>query len=235
MKGEENMTNGALVVFEGLDGCGKSTQLKLLEKWLKGQGYKVFLTEWHASVEIKKALTKGGQRRRMLSPVTANLVHAMDFADRYTWQILPRLKRGYIILSDRYVYTAFARGVVRGCDLPWLKAVYSFACNPAVAFYFRVTPETALERILRDRGSMKFFESGMDLGLSTDVEESFLLFQGKVMKNYDLISQDHAFVQLNGAGDINDIFSKVKGKVKEMIDSGVFPAPPVEKKKKDKK
>ena len=164
------MNNGALIVFEGLDGCGKTTQLEYAKRWLKDKGYKVFHTEWHASVEVKKALTKGGARRRMLSPITANLVHAMDFADRYTWQILPRLRRGYVVLADRYIYTALARGVVRGCKQSWLQAVYEFACAPLTTFYFRVEPEVSLERILRDRVSMKFFESGMDLNFSSDVE-----------------------------------------------------------------
>lgn len=226
------MSNGALIVFEGLDGSGKTTQLDIARRWLKDKGYKTFHTEWHASVEVKKALTKGGARRRMLSPVTANLVHAMDFADRYTWQIMPRLRRGYVVLADRYIYTALARGVVRGCKQSWLQAVYEFACAPLTTFYFRVTPEVSLERILRDRISMKFFESGMDLNFSSDVEESFLQFQGSVMEQYDELAINYDFITLDGAAEQKEISEKVKNTLRTLAAQGKLPTLADEKKKK---
>lgn len=222
--------NGALIVFEGLDGCGKTTQLENLKKWLKDKGYKVFSTEWHASVEVKKAMTKGGARRRMLSPITSNLVHAMDFADRYTWQILPRLDSGYIILCDRYVYTAFARGVVRGCKLDWLQNVYDFATKPNAVFYLSVSPDIAIERILRDRPIMKYFESGYDLGFSQNVRESFLNFQGKVKANYDLLSEEYGFITLDGSLPKETLMDQIKDEMENVLGEN-FPTPSKKKKK----
>src|SRR3989454_6377378 len=138
---------GKLIAVEGLDGSGKSTQIRLLKRWLELEGYKVFFTEWNSSELVRKA-TRKGKKKKILTPTTFSLIHATDFADRYERQILPLLRAGYIVLADRYVYTAFARDVVRGVDQEWVTKLYSFAVHPDITFYFRVPLETSLNRIL---------------------------------------------------------------------------------------
>ena len=118
----------------------------------------------------------------MLTPATFSLIHCTDFADRYERQIWPLLRAGYIVLADRYYFTAFARDVARGCDLEWVKNSYSFATVPDITFYFRVDPTIAIDRILEGRPTLKYHEAGMDLNLSKDPYESFRIFQGWYIK-----------------------------------------------------
>jgi len=177
---------GKLIAVEGLDGSGKSTQIRLVDQWLKGMGCKVFFTEWNSS-ELVKGATKIGKKKHLLTPVTFSLIHATDFADRYERQILPMLKGGYIVLCDRYMYTSFARDGVRGCRPEWLRKLYEFAHAPDITFYFKLPLKMSLERILSGRPSLKYFEAGMDMGYSLDIYESFGIFQGKVMEQYERI------------------------------------------------
>src|SRR5256885_7115838 len=123
---------GRLFVGEGTDGSGKSTQLQLLYQWLKAEGYPVFLSEWN-SAPLVKATTRRAKKRRLFTPATFSLLHATDFADRTERDIVPPLKAGAIVLADRYIYTAFARDVARGCDREWVRKVYSFAVKPTLA------------------------------------------------------------------------------------------------------
>src|SRR5438105_14681686 len=137
---------GKLVAVEGLDGSGKSTQVYLIKRWLELDGYKVFFTEWNSSATVRKA-TRKGKKRQLLTPTTFSLIHSTDFADRYERQILPLLQAGYIVLADRYIFTAFARDVVRGVDFDWVERLYSFAVQPDVTLYFRAPLGWSLGRI----------------------------------------------------------------------------------------
>jgi dTMP kinase len=175
---------GKLFIVEGIDGSGKSTQLDLLSKWLVGQGYCVAFSEWNSS-QLVKSTTKLGKKKRMLTPTSFSLIHAADLADRMERQILPALKAGAIVLADRYIYTAFARDAARGVSPAWVRKVYSFAVMPTVAFYFRVPLEESLKRILGGRPKLKYYEAGLDIGLSDDPGESFALFQGRIREEYE--------------------------------------------------
>lgn len=175
---------GKLFVVEGCDGSGKSTQIYLLKKWLESKGYIVFFTEWNSSDLIKES-TKKAKKKNLLTPTTFSLVHSSDFADRYEKLILPHLRAGYIVLCDRYVYTAYARDMARGCDSDWVRNVYNFAVKPTVSFYFQAPLEVSISRILAGRPQLKYHEAGMDMGWSTDPIESFKIFQGIIKKNYD--------------------------------------------------
>lgn len=175
---------GKLFVVEGIDGSGKSTQLDLLRKWLIGQGYCVAFSEWNSSPIVEQT-TRLGKKKRMLTAVSFSLIHAADFADRMERQMLPALKAGAVVLADRYVYTAYARDAARGVDRNWVKRLYAFAVKPTVAFYFQVPLKEALKRILVGRPALKYYEAGMDLGLSEDPYESFRLFQGRILKEYE--------------------------------------------------
>jgi dTMP kinase len=177
---------GKLFVVEGIDGSGKTTQLGLLAKWLTAAGHNVFVTEWNSSALVKAA-TKAGKKKNALTPMTFSLLHATDFADRLLYKIIPPLKAGMIVLADRYAYTAFSRDAARGVHRQWLREMYSFAVRPDLAVYFRVPIEVSLDRLLARRVKLKFYEAGMDLGWSTNPVESFRIFQGKVLEEYDRI------------------------------------------------
>lgn len=192
---------GKLFIVEGIDGSGKSTQIHLLERWLMSMGYSVFFTEWN-SAELVKKTTKRGKKKRILTPTTFSLLHATDFAHRLVSNILPPLKAGMIVLADRYVFTAFARDHVRGCDREWVRKVYRFAPKPDVAFYFRVPIDMALRRITMARPTLKDFEAGMDLNLHVDPFESFKLFQGRILAEYDRMAPENDFEVIDASGSI---------------------------------
>ena len=180
---------GRLFIVEGIDGSGKSTQLSLLHKWLESQGYVVFFSEWNSS-PLVKTVTRRGKKKKMLTPMTFSLIHATDFADRTEHQIIPPLKAGAVVLADRYIYTAFARDVARGVNPEWLRKLYAFAVKPTVGFYFRISLDEAMRRLRAGRKALKFYEAGMDLGLSDDIEESFHIFQGRIIEQYEKMVEE---------------------------------------------
>lgn len=184
--------SGKLIVVEGIDGSGKSTQAQLLQKWLTSSGVTVFFTEWNSS-PLVKAATKLGKKQNLLTPTTFSLLHATDFADRYTYEILPPLKAGMVVIADRYIYTAFTRDAARGVDPQWVREMYNFAVRPDATFYFRVPVRTSLGRLLNARRKIKYYEAGMDLGLSSNIEESYVLFQDRVLEEYYQMSEEFAF------------------------------------------
>lgn len=180
----EHRFAGKLFIVEGIDGSGKSTQLKLLHQWLQAEGYGTVFSEWNSSPLVRD-ITKRGKKKQVLTPPTFSLIHATDFADRMEHNIIPLLKAGAVVLCDRYIYTAFARDVARGMDPKWVRELYSFAAKPTVAFYFRVPLDVAMKRLLDGRNGFKYYEAGMDLGLSEDPEESFEIFQGRIIEEYE--------------------------------------------------
>ena len=194
---------GKLIIVEGIDGSGKSTQLLLLHKWLEAKGHKVFFTEWNSS-ELVKDTTKRGKKNKSLTPTTFSLLHATDFASRLYHEILPPLKAGMLVLADRYMYTAFARDVVRGASPEWVRKLYSFSIKPDMAFYFKVPIEVAISRLLGGtRGQFKYYEAGMDMNLSQDVTESFRIFQSRILAQYEKIVDEYQLITLDATKDIN--------------------------------
>jgi len=200
---------GRLIVVEGIDGSGKTTQLGLLAKWLASAGRPVIVTEWNSSTLVKAA-TRAGKKKNLLTPTTFSLLHATDFADRLLYKIIPPLKAGMIVLADRYAYTAFARDVARGGDRPWVRDLYGFAVKPDIALYFRVPIEVSLDRLLARRVKLKFYEAGMDMGWSPDVNESFRLFQGKVLDEYDRLAEEFGLQVVDATGGIADQQRRVR-------------------------
>jgi dTMP kinase len=187
-----NRHKGKLIVVEGIDGSGKSTQISLLSHWLRSQGYAVAFSEWNSSPLVRQA-TRRGKKKEMFTPTTFSLIHATDFADRLEGYIQPLLRAGAIVCADRYAYTAFARDVVRGVSSEWVRNLYRFAIKPNVAFYFRVPLDVALGRILGGRDALKYYEAGMDLDLSRNIEESFRIFQGRILEEYEAMSREMGF------------------------------------------
>jgi len=202
MLSEPHPYAGKLIVVEGIDGSGKSTQLSLLHRWLLSRGYKVFFTEWNSSVLVRRSMRRG-KKKDLLTPTTFSLLHAVDFADRLTYGIIPPLKAGMVVLADRYVYTAFARDVARGVHPDWVRAVYRFAPRPDLTLYFRVPIEVSLDRLLTGRAKLKYHEAGMDLGLSLDPAESFRLFQSRVLGEYDRLVREFELRVVEAHGDIH--------------------------------
>ena len=209
---------GALVVVEGIDGSGKSTQLYLLKRWLEIGGYRIHFTEWNSSPLVKSA-TRRGKQRRLLTPTTFSLLHAADFADRCERQILPLLQGGYLVLADRYVYTAFARDAARGCSPHWLRNLYSFAPIPDITFYFRAPLDVAVNRIVAGRPKLKYYEAGMDLGISLDRAESFRIFQERILNNYDQMVETDHFVLMDGTLRVN----KLQKQMRQIVDGASGP------------
>lgn len=194
---------GVLLVVEGIDGSGKSTQLRLLRRKLELEGLPVVFSEWNSSRLVRETMRQA-KKKNLLTPTTFSLLHATDFADRYYYEILPALKAGMIVLCDRYVYTAYARDAVRGVEATWLRNLYGFAAKPDLALYFRVPIEVSLERLLSARASIKYYEAGMDLGLSASPVESFRLFQSRVLAEYDHIASEFGLHSLDAQSPIHE-------------------------------
>ena len=212
---------GKLLAVEGLDGSGKSTQIYLVKRWLELEGYRVFFTEWNSSILVKKSTTKG-KKRQLLTPTTFSLIHATDFADRYERQILPLLRAGYLVLADRYIFTALARDAVRGVDRDWVERLYSFAVQPDITFYFRAPLEVSLNRILDGRPALKYHEAGLDMGWSTDPYESFRIFQGKVFAEYEAMREKFGFTVFDATEEIHVQQAKVREFIRQKIDLPAF-------------
>ncbi len=209
---------GKLIIVEGIDGSGKSTQLLLLQKWLESKGYNVFFTEWNSS-ELVRETTKKGKKSKTLTPTTFSLLHATDFASRLYHQILPPLKAGMIVLADRYAYTAFARDAVRGVSRTWVRQLYDFAIRPDMAFYFKVPIDVAIDRLLGGtRAQIKFYEAGMDMGLSPDITESFRIFQSRILAEYDKIVEEYGLIVMDATKDIETQQTEMRALVSKALE-----------------
>ena len=217
---------GRLIIVEGIDGSGKSTQLDLLRKWLTNQGYLVMFSEWNSS-PIVKGITRHGKRRQLLSPMSFSLIHAADFASRTYSQILPALQSGAIVLADRYVYTAYARDAVRGVNRDWLRRLYSFAVEPTLAFYFDVPLEEAMRRISIGRPELKYYEAGLDLGLHNDPFESFRRFQGLIRQEYECVVDEFGLLRMDATESLIHQQQRMREMVRPHLDGAMrLPNPP---------
>jgi dTMP kinase len=215
----KNRINGRLVVVEGIDGSGKSTQIHLLDKWLRSLGMLVFSTEWNSS-DVVKEITSKGKKKGLLTPTTFSLLHATDFADRFERNIFPLLRAGYIVLSDRYTFTAFARDIVRGCSPTWVRKLYAFAVQPDLTFYFRVPVDVAVDRILTGRTKLKYYEAGMDLNLSNDPIESYRIFQSRIVDEYESMAVREDFTVVDGTRNIEEQQTIVRQRVMKILPNG---------------
>lgn len=214
---EKHNLKGTLVCVEGIDGSGKSTQLALLRDWLKATGQDVIFTEWNSS-ELISQTTKLAKKKNLLSPRTFSLLHAVDFADRFKQVIAPALKAGFIVLADRYAYTAFARDVARGVDANWVRQVYNFAIKPDLAVYFDIDPKSSMERICFNRAP-KFYEAGMDLKLSNDPYESYMIFQGRVIREYQKMVDEFGLVKLDAMDSIHTKQLEIRRLLKDILNA----------------
>ena len=187
---------GKLIAAEGLDGSGKSTQLQLLQFWLQAEGYDVLITEWTPSKLIRRTL-KAAREQGQVDPMLLSILHATDFAEVYERDIVPALQHGTIVLADRYIYTALARDLARGVEHTWVEDVYRFAARPDLGIYFQISAEQSLERILSNHPRLKYYQAGMDLGLSHDPTASFRAFQQRILQVYETMIEAHDLLRLD--------------------------------------
>src|SRR5579859_2908022 len=191
LKERDELLPGRLIVIEGTDGVGRTTQLNLLRPWLESSGYAVVNTEMTRS-ELVGAGLKQAKEGHTLGPITLNLFYATDFVDRFESQILPALRAGFIVLTDRYIYSLMARALVRGADPKWIRSIYGLALKPDATFYLKVTLDDLIPRVLQ-RGGFDYWESGMDMRLGDDLFESFVKYQALLLQEFDAMVGEYHF------------------------------------------
>jgi dTMP kinase len=204
----EGPCTGKLIVIEGTDGCGRTTQSFMLRKWLEIQGYGVLDTGWTRSKLVGQAITDA-KEGHSLNRLTYCLMYATDLADRLEYQIIPALRSGFVVLADRYVYTAIARGIVRGADEQWLHDLFGFAVVPDLVFYLRLDVKELVPRVLRS-GKMNYWESGMDMNYGDDLYDSFLAYQSAVIEQFDNMAEKNDFVVVDGREDPDTIQKQLR-------------------------
>ena len=210
---------GSLIIVEGIDGSGKSTQLLILKSLLEANGFAVDLSEWNSSLAVKPLNKKIKAQRdpsKLVDPRTFHMTHAADMADRYVKLIRGSLRAGKIVLCDRYMYTDIARSVSRGVDEAYIRKVYKFLPKPDLAYYFRVPTDVAVERAT-GRADLKFYEAGMDLALSPNILENFRLFQSKVIANYERLAKQDGLVVIDGTQAVYATTPEVKDALRSFI------------------
>jgi dTMP kinase len=211
---------GLLIVIEGTDGAGRSTQIELLRQWLAVESYGVLISQWKTS-KLMANVIDNAKERNLLNAYTFSLLYASDFADRLEQNIIPALKAGLVVLADRYTYTAYARDVVRGVSPEWARRLYDYAPEPDMVFYLKMPVETLLKRIISTSG-LNYYESGRDIGLSTDFYESFKIYQRKIIAEYSKMEQEYGFITIDGTMKIDNIQKKLRVKLMELLQTGVL-------------
>lgn len=210
---------GKLIVVEGADGSGRSTQIARLVEWLERNGHATVQVGLKRSTLVSEELEKA-QQGNILSRITLSLFYATDFADQLENIILPALKAGFIVLADRYIYTLMIRDMVRGMDESWLKNLYGIALVPDIVFYLNVSPEELVLRNFEKSKALDYWESGMDLGLSRDMFDSFMRYQGLVVEQFKRIQATYGFTIVNADRGADDITSELRTKIETMIRRG---------------
>lgn len=208
--------DGLLIVVEGTDGAGKSTHVNMLAQYIKDKCYGCTVSEWKTSRLISGVINEA-KERNMLNTTTFSLLYAADYTDRLENEIIPALKAGFVVLMDRYIYTAYVRDSVRGHDINWVKNLYSFAPKPDLVFYLDVPVETLIKRLIAKNGALDYFESGRDIGLSTDIYKSFEIYQKRCLDEYKKLIKEYGFVKIDGTQDISEIHNQMKLKVDELL------------------
>jgi dTMP kinase len=219
---------GKLIVIEGTDGVGRSTQMEMLKQWLEIKGYGVVTTGWTRSPLMGK-LIDAAKEGHSLSMLTFSLLYAADFADRLEHEVIPALKAGFIVLADRYIYTAFARSAVRGADREWIRQLFGFALEPDAIFYMKINIENLIPRVINTDTLMErywqdgsgagldYWESGMDMKLGDDFYDSFVEYQKKILDEFDLMSKEFGFKVLDASKNFEDTNKKLKEGILQVL------------------
>src|SRR5688572_23899943 len=214
---------GKIIAIEGTDGVGRSTQIALLREWLEVQGYGVVETGWTRSALMQPTIELA-KSSNTLNKLTFVLLYATDFADRLEKEIIPALKAGFVVLSDRYIFSALARAGVRGVDRAWLRNLYGFAIAPHLVFYLKIDEKTLIRRVLSARG-MDYWESGMDLKLGDDIYESFRAYQRALLKEYASMSDEFNFRVLDARRKVDVIQDELRRQIAAFLAESEVAAP----------
>ena len=210
---------GKLIVIEGADGSGRSTQISRLVEWLEGTGHATLQVGLKRSTLVSEQLEQA-QQGNILSRTTLSLFYATDFADQLEHAILPALRAGAVVLADRYIYTLMARDLVRGMDERWLRNLYGIALVPDAVFYLEVSPEQLVQRVFAKNQSLDFWESGMDLGLSRDMFDSFLKYQAAMRETFRRLQSSYRFRIIDGERSTASINEELKERIEVVLASG---------------
>jgi dTMP kinase len=206
---------GKLIVIEGTDGVGRSTQIDLVKPWLEQQGRAVLDTGITRSELAGKGI-KQAKEGHTLGRITLTLFYATDFADRLENEIVPALRAGFVVLTDRYIYSLMARAMIRGLDPTWIRSVYSFALKPDAVFYLRVGVDDLIPRVVFSRG-FDYWESGMDLHPSEDMYESFRKYQSSLLQQFDFLAQEYGFEVIDASAGIGVIFDQLRSGIARVL------------------
>jgi dTMP kinase len=213
---------GKLIAVEGTDGVGRSTHIEMLQEWLEVQGYGVITTGWTRSNLMSRTIEVAKQGN-ILDRWSFSLLYATDFADRLEHQIIPALRSGFIVLADRYIYTAIARDVVRSGDPTWIRDVFGFAIVPDLVCYLRIDVDTLALRVIESHG-MNFWESGMDLRLGSDLYDSFKKYQALLINEFDKMAEEFSFEVIDARKPPDDIQEELRAKIQRLL-NGARPEP----------
>lgn len=207
---------GKLIVIEGTDGVGRSTQIRMLKKWLEEKGYGAWDTGLARSKLTQEGLDEA-KKGHKLSKLTMSLFYATDFADRLEYLIIPALKAGFYVLSDRYFYSIIARNAVRGVDQDWARKVYGFAIKPDIVFYLKIDLSTLLVRTVNS-GDFDYWESGMDIRCADNLYDSFCCYQKQLIKQYDEMAEEYDFITIDATRSEIEVFEDIKEKISSLTD-----------------
>jgi dTMP kinase len=213
---------GKLVVVEGADGVGRSTHIGLLREWLESKGHAVLDTGMTRSALAGKGL-KAAKTGHTLGGITMSLFYATDFADRLEHEMIPALRAGFVVLTDRYIYSLMARATVRGADPQWVQGVYEFALKPDVIVYLRATVEELVARVVQTSG-FNYWESGMDLRLGDDLYDSFVAYQARLLKVFDRMADEYGFHVVDSSASIQAVSDQIKDLLEPMLVPVAAPA-----------
>ncbi|HEX3145575.1 MAG TPA: hypothetical protein VHQ64_16495 [Pyrinomonadaceae bacterium] len=214
---------GKLIVIEGTDGVGRSTHVALLRTWLESAGYAVLDTGMTRSVLAERGI-KDARSGHTLGRLTMQLYYATDFADRLENEILPALRAGFIVLTDRYIYSAIARAVVRGADANWIRSIYGIALVPDAILYLRIkSVEELAARVLVSGRGFDYWESGMDLGLGNDYYDSFVAYQKLLLKEFDRMKTEYNFQVIDASRPVKRVATSLRQLVKKVVDLDPLP------------
>jgi dTMP kinase len=206
---------GKLIVIEGTDGVGRTTQMNLLKPWLEQQGHAVLETGVSRSSLAGRGI-KQAKEGHTLGRVTLGLFYATDFADRLENEIVPALRAGFVVLTDRYIYSLMARAMMRGIDPAWIHNAYSFALKPDAVFYLRIGVDDLIPRVVFGRG-FDYWESGMDLHPSEDMYESFRKYQTSLLQQFDVLAEEYGFEVVDASADVRTVFERLRDGVARVL------------------
>ena len=214
---------GKLIVIEGTDGVGRTTQIDLLKPWLEQQGHAAIDTGMTRSELAGKGL-KRAKEGHTLGRITQSLYYATDFADRLESEMIPALRAGFVVLTDRYIYSLMARALVRGIEPVWIRNVYNFALKPDAVFYLRISLDELIPRMVFSRG-FDYWESGMDLHPSEDMYESFCKYQASLLAQFDRLAEEYQFEVIDASQDIHSVFGRLREEIGRVLESKTVKAP----------